>query len=575
MKDWSRREQALGCAERPFHSPEIFVAEHRFQRRDVGIGAQHEDAIELGVLFRLGPINGETVVAGRGEEPTIALVADQALVALLQLPLQRRQNRGAGRGVLLHLLAIATHDVAPPGQRHGLGLIFDVLLALGQNEGNEGSGIVEDKFAHQFIRALANAKDVEKPARLQFGDRLGADHAAIGDNANPANGKALAQPVDHRDQTAGIRGVPGPHLGADRPAVAIEQHRQNHLVEIGPMVLGEAATPQRLATRALEVEAGGVHEHEIERAEQIAPPREQGLFEDVFQAARREGRGAVLLILAQFLAKPSHRAIKVMQIELLDALDPVVLPPSVRRAIGAARKQAMQNGEEHRALQREIMMARAGQVLDDFAATRLLPQSFERQRRSDPSRRTRCRRAGGEGVHDNGFGGEARARAKQALQLPALAQIFDASERCDDLLAHGLAFATAFDDLEVGAAAGGFLAEIHGAGSGSDSIGCAHDPVRCLQSQMKSTITWHYIFAKIPTQTNNINDLRGEMWSPLLKISLKEEEVNGKTYASIDAARTDIGAFLENVYNRGRLHSALGYKPPVEFEAELRQLETV
>jgi len=57
--------------------------------------------------------------------------------------------------------------------------------------------------------------------------------------------------------------------------------------------------------------------------------------------------------------------------------------------------------------------------------------------------------------------------------------------------------------------------------------------------------------------------------------TLKEEEVNGKTYASIDEARTDIGAFLENVYNRGRLHSALGYKPPVEFEAELRQLETV
>ena len=57
--------------------------------------------------------------------------------------------------------------------------------------------------------------------------------------------------------------------------------------------------------------------------------------------------------------------------------------------------------------------------------------------------------------------------------------------------------------------------------------------------------------------------------------TLKEEEVNGKTYASIDQARTDIGAFLEDVYNRGRLHSALGYKPPVEFEAELRQTETV
>ncbi len=57
--------------------------------------------------------------------------------------------------------------------------------------------------------------------------------------------------------------------------------------------------------------------------------------------------------------------------------------------------------------------------------------------------------------------------------------------------------------------------------------------------------------------------------------TLKEEEVNGKLYASIEEARANIGAFLENVYNRGRLHSALGYKPPVEFEAELRQTETV
>ena len=57
--------------------------------------------------------------------------------------------------------------------------------------------------------------------------------------------------------------------------------------------------------------------------------------------------------------------------------------------------------------------------------------------------------------------------------------------------------------------------------------------------------------------------------------TLKEEEVNGKTYASIDEARADIGVFLETVYNRGRLHSALGCKPPVEFEAEPRPTETV
>jgi putative transposase len=51
--------------------------------------------------------------------------------------------------------------------------------------------------------------------------------------------------------------------------------------------------------------------------------------------------------------------------------------------------------------------------------------------------------------------------------------------------------------------------------------------------------------------------------------TLKAEEVNGKAYATLDHARRDIGGFIETVYNTQRLHSALGYKPPAEFEAEL------
>ena len=46
--------------------------------------------------------------------------------------------------------------------------------------------------------------------------------------------------------------------------------------------------------------------------------------------------------------------------------------------------------------------------------------------------------------------------------------------------------------------------------------------------------------------------------------ALKTEEVNGKAYASIEDARRQIGEFIETIYNRQRLHSALGYKPPVE-----------
>lgn len=51
--------------------------------------------------------------------------------------------------------------------------------------------------------------------------------------------------------------------------------------------------------------------------------------------------------------------------------------------------------------------------------------------------------------------------------------------------------------------------------------------------------------------------------------TLKAEEVNGKAYATLEHARRDIGSFIETVYNAQRLHSALGYKPPDEFEAEL------
>ena len=51
--------------------------------------------------------------------------------------------------------------------------------------------------------------------------------------------------------------------------------------------------------------------------------------------------------------------------------------------------------------------------------------------------------------------------------------------------------------------------------------------------------------------------------------TLKYEEVYRQEYRDLAEARASIGGFLEKTYNRKRLHSALGYQPPEEFEFSL------
>jgi hypothetical protein len=53
MEDWPGHQQVLRGPEGLLQGPKLLVAEHGFERVELGVGAQHEHAVELGVLLGL------------------------------------------------------------------------------------------------------------------------------------------------------------------------------------------------------------------------------------------------------------------------------------------------------------------------------------------------------------------------------------------------------------------------------------------------------------------------------------------------------------------------------------------
>ena len=69
----------------------------------------------------------------------------------------------------------------------------------------------------------------------------------------------------------------------------------------------------------------------------------------------------------------------------------------------------------------------------------------------------------------------------------------------------------------------------------------------------------------IPSMSRPANPYDNASCESFMK-TLKREEIYANDYRDLDHLRTNIEAFIDQYYNRCRLHSALGYKPPEEFE---------
>jgi putative transposase len=77
----------------------------------------------------------------------------------------------------------------------------------------------------------------------------------------------------------------------------------------------------------------------------------------------------------------------------------------------------------------------------------------------------------------------------------------------------------------------------------------------------------------IPSMSRPANPYDNASCESFMK-TLKREEIYANTYVDLDHLRTNIEAFIEQYYNRCRLHSALGYQPPAEFEQQLESAVT-
>jgi len=56
--------------------------------------------------------------------------------------------------------------------------------------------------------------------------------------------------------------------------------------------------------------------------------------------------------------------------------------------------------------------------------------------------------------------------------------------------------------------------------------------------------------------------------------TLKTEEVYMNEYRTLEEAYQNIRGFIEQVYNKKRLHSSIGYMPPEEFEEKYLKINS-
>jgi putative transposase len=95
--------------------------------------------------------------------------------------------------------------------------------------------------------------------------------------------------------------------------------------------------------------------------------------------------------------------------------------------------------------------------------------------------------------------------------------------------------------------------------------GVVHHSDRGIQYASGTYVQLLRQYQMIPSMSRPANPYDNASCESFLK-TLKREEIYANTYRDLEHLRTNMAAFIDQYYNCIRLHSALGYRPPEEFE---------
>src|SRR3954466_8487810 len=206
MIDRPWAHQRLGGAEEPIHVDQVAVAQNRLQRCDPGIGAQHEQAIVAGLLGQLAGIDlKRPCVRGGAQVAPVGGVADQGLVAPLQLLIESGDDGLAVGGILGRLSFVATDNVAPP-------LSFDLLdeelglRAAGARDaqGREGQGVKGLSSASTTMRTRPS---VRSRAPSTYSSPRSSRAAMVGAEIMPRSTTTQTRPIAKRLRRRSMTGT--------------------------------------------------------------------------------------------------------------------------------------------------------------------------------------------------------------------------------------------------------------------------------------------------------------------------------------------------------------------------------